>query len=128
MEAAERNKALRETLKQVGACGGVEAALGTGAACARPAAGLRCLLRACSLLLRRAPALPALLRARPTVALPALAPGAQVLRLTKGWDVARDHVRKAVETDVQLRVYHPGGRAGGRAAGWAAASVKRAPV
>lgn len=39
-----------------------------------------------------------------------LAPTArlQVLRLTKGWDIARDHVRKAVETDVQLRVYHPG--------------------
>jgi len=36
-------------------------------------------------------------------------PSLQVLRLTKGWDVARDHVRKAVETDVQLRVYHPGG-------------------
>lgn len=34
----------------------------------------------------------------------------QVLRLTKGWDIARDHVRKAVETDVQLRVYHPDGR------------------
>lgn len=34
----------------------------------------------------------------------------QVLRLTKGWDVARDHVRKAVETDMQLRVYHPDGR------------------
>ncbi len=36
-------------------------------------------------------------------------PRLQVLRLTKGWDIARDHVRKAVETDVQLRVYHPGG-------------------
>eukprot|EP00889_Picochlorum_renovo_P004825 jgi/Picre1/31855/NNA_007203.t1 len=34
----------------------------------------------------------------------------QVLRLTKMWDVARDHVRKAVHTDVQLRVYHPDGR------------------
>lgn len=34
----------------------------------------------------------------------------QVLRLTKGWDVARDHVRKAVHTDVQLRVFHPEGR------------------
>lgn len=34
----------------------------------------------------------------------------QVLRLTKGWDVARDHVRRAVHTDVQLRVYHPDGR------------------
>eukprot|EP00887_Chlorella_sp_A99_P000045 scaffold16.g45.t1 len=34
----------------------------------------------------------------------------QVLRLTKGWDVARDHVRRAVETDVQLRVFNPGGR------------------
>jgi hypothetical protein len=34
----------------------------------------------------------------------------QVLRLTKGWDIARDHVRRAVETDVQLRVYHPDGR------------------
>ena len=38
----------------------------------------------------------------------------QVLRLTKGWDVARDHVRRAVETDVQLRVYHPGARDWGR--------------
>ena len=34
----------------------------------------------------------------------------QVLRLTKMWDVARDHVRKAVHTDVQLRVYHPDNR------------------
>lgn len=34
----------------------------------------------------------------------------QVLRLTKGWDVARDHVRKAVHTDDQLRVFHPEGR------------------
>ena len=34
----------------------------------------------------------------------------QVLRLTKGWDIARDHVRRAVETDVQLRVFHPDGR------------------
>ncbi|KAL4539615.1 hypothetical protein Ndes2437B_g02021 [Nannochloris sp. 'desiccata'] len=34
----------------------------------------------------------------------------QVLRLTKGWDVARDHARRAVHTDVQLRVYHPDGR------------------
>lgn len=34
----------------------------------------------------------------------------QVLRLTKMWDVARDHVRKAVKTDVQLRVFHPDGR------------------
>jgi hypothetical protein len=33
-----------------------------------------------------------------------------VLRCTKMWDVARDHVRKAVSTDVQLRVYHPDGR------------------
>eukprot|EP00887_Chlorella_sp_A99_P003348 scaffold26.g3348.t1 len=33
----------------------------------------------------------------------------QVLRLTKGWDVARDHVRRAVETDVQLRVFNPDG-------------------
>lgn len=33
-----------------------------------------------------------------------------VLRLTKMWDVARDHARKAVQTDVQLRVYHPDGR------------------
>ncbi len=31
----------------------------------------------------------------------------QVLRLTKGWEVARDHVRRAVENDVQLRVWHP---------------------
>ncbi|GAB4816111.1 hypothetical protein N2152v2_003157 [Parachlorella kessleri] len=35
----------------------------------------------------------------------------QVLRLTKGWDVARDHVRRAVDTDVQLRSYSPDGRA-----------------
>ncbi len=34
----------------------------------------------------------------------------QVLRLTKGWDVARDHARRAVHTDIQLRVYHPDGR------------------
>lgn len=34
----------------------------------------------------------------------------QVLRLTKGWDVARDHARRAVHTDVQLRVFHPDGR------------------
>lgn len=34
----------------------------------------------------------------------------QVLRLTKGWDLARDHVMKAVHSDVQLRVYHPDGR------------------
>jgi hypothetical protein len=33
-----------------------------------------------------------------------------VLRLTKMWDVARDHVRKAVITDQQLRVYHPDNR------------------
>ncbi len=33
-----------------------------------------------------------------------------VLRLTKMWDVARDHVRKAVSTDTQLRVYHPDNR------------------
>lgn len=33
-----------------------------------------------------------------------------VLRLTKMWDIARDHARKAVQTDVQLRVYHPDGR------------------
>ncbi|KDD74522.1 hypothetical protein H632_c1256p0, partial [Helicosporidium sp. ATCC 50920] len=31
----------------------------------------------------------------------------QVLRLTKGWDVARDHVRKCVDTDGRLRVFHP---------------------
>jgi hypothetical protein len=43
-----------------------------------------------------------------TITLLVLVP--QVLRLTKGWDIARDHVRKAVETDVQLRVYHPDGR------------------
>jgi hypothetical protein len=34
----------------------------------------------------------------------------QILRLTKGWDIARDHARRAVHTDVQLRVYHPDGR------------------
>ena len=33
-----------------------------------------------------------------------------VLRLTKMWDVARDHVRRAVTTDTQLRVYHPDNR------------------
>ena len=33
-----------------------------------------------------------------------------VLRLTKMWDVARDHVRRAVITDQQLRVYHPDNR------------------
>ena len=31
----------------------------------------------------------------------------QVLRLTKGWDVAREHVRRAVHTDTALRVFHP---------------------
>lgn len=31
----------------------------------------------------------------------------QVLRLTKGWDVAREHVRKAVHTDRSLKVFHP---------------------
>ncbi|KFM24945.1 hypothetical protein F751_1824 [Auxenochlorella protothecoides] len=34
----------------------------------------------------------------------------QVLRLTKGWDVARDHVRRCVDTDERLRVFHPDGR------------------
>ena len=33
-----------------------------------------------------------------------------VLRLTNMWDVARDHARKAVTTDTQLRVYHPDNR------------------
>ena len=62
------------------------------------------------------PSLPAPTRTPPTTYthLPTHPPSphTQVLRLTKGWDVARDHVRKAVETDVQLRVYHPGGGGG----------------
>jgi hypothetical protein len=31
----------------------------------------------------------------------------QVLRLTKGWDVARDHARRAVVDDTQLRAFYP---------------------
>ena len=106
--AGERAEALRETPKQVGC----EARLGSpcwlhGAPPCRPVAHPSCPAHAPWLPPR--PSLPPN-SATPSRQRPPLRSSRppQVLRLTKGWDVARDHVRRAVETDVQLRVYHPG--------------------
>ena len=42
----------------------------------------------------------------------ALCARAQVLKLTKGWDVARDHAAKAVSTDTRARAWSADGRTG----------------
>jgi hypothetical protein len=39
-------------------------------------------------------------------------PSAQVLKLTKGWDVARDHALTAVRTDNRMRSWSHDGRTG----------------
>jgi hypothetical protein len=142
VELAERNKPLRETLKQVRVvvavaigCGGGWVGVGRwlgglvffvcvcGVFSARFArfglvswAALRLDLR---LHLTAAPSFnpwnphrftP---HSKPPLTLPTHPPhpSQQVLRLTKGWDTARDHARRAVHTDAQLRCWHPEGRA-----------------